>query len=72
MDTPAGADEAMFTSVFNLSGDPAVVLQCGWGETGLPIGLQLSAPRQSDARLLAVGTWVESVLAVQPRPLAVS
>jgi 2-dehydropantoate 2-reductase len=72
MDTPEGADEGMFTSVFNLSGDPAVVLQCGWGDTGLPIGLQLSAPHGDDARLLAVATWVEAALAVQSRPIAVS
>jgi 2-dehydropantoate 2-reductase len=72
MDTPEGSDEGMFTSVFNLSGDPAVVLQCGWGDTGLPIGLQLSAPRGDDARLLAAASWVEAALAVQPRPLAVS
>lgn len=71
MDTSEGADEGMFTSVFNLSGDPAVVLQCGWGDTGLPIGLQLSAPRGDDARLLAAATWVEAALAVQPGVLAV-
>jgi Asp-tRNA(Asn)/Glu-tRNA(Gln) amidotransferase A subunit family amidase len=71
MDTSDGVDEGMFTGVFNLSGDPALVLPCGWGDTGLPIGLQLSAPHQDDALLLAAATWVERALAVQPRALAV-
>jgi aspartyl-tRNA(Asn)/glutamyl-tRNA(Gln) amidotransferase subunit A len=41
-----------YTLPFNLSGNPAVTLPCGWGEGGLPIGLQLVGPHLGDARLL--------------------
>src|SRR5205807_9078129 len=42
-----------YTLPFNLSGNPAVTLPCGWGEGGLPIGLQLIGPHLRDARLCA-------------------
>jgi 2-dehydropantoate 2-reductase len=63
-DTPEGELEAMFTAVFNLTGDPALVLPCGWdGE--LPVGIQLSAPRGADMPLLAAASAIEPVLAFE-------
>jgi Asp-tRNA(Asn)/Glu-tRNA(Gln) amidotransferase A subunit family amidase len=41
------------TWVFNASGVPALSLPCGRAG-GLPIGLQLVAARQQDARLLGI------------------
>lgn len=41
MDTPAGDAEGMFTATFNLTGNPAIVLPCGWSSEGLPIGVQV-------------------------------
>jgi aspartyl-tRNA(Asn)/glutamyl-tRNA(Gln) amidotransferase subunit A len=41
-----------YTLPFNLSGNPAVTLPCGFGADGLPIGLQLVGPHLADARLL--------------------
>ncbi len=67
MDTAEGEAEGRFTSVLNLTGEPAVTLQCGWSRDGLPIGLQLVAPRGRDAELLAAAAQAESVLAVEPR-----
>jgi 2-dehydropantoate 2-reductase len=65
-DTPEGELEAMFTAVFNLTGDPALVLPCGWdGE--LPVGIQLSAPRGADMPLLAAASAIEPVLAFERR-----
>ncbi len=62
VDTPEGELEGMFTAVFNLTGDPALVLPCGWDD-GLPIGIQLSAPRGADMPLLAAAPLIEATLA---------
>ncbi|MEO3869479.1 amidase family protein [Nonomuraea sp. B12E4] len=70
VDTPEGAAEGLFTAVHNLTGAPALVLPCGWSADGLPIGLQLSSARGTDMRLLALAGYVESALAVEPRPPA--
>ena len=63
VDTPEGALEGLFTSAFNLTGDPAVVLPCGRDSGGLPVGLQVSAPRNADLRLLAAAALIEQALA---------
>jgi 2-dehydropantoate 2-reductase len=67
VDTPEGAAEGMFTGVYNLTGDPALVLPGGWSRDGLPIGLQLSSPLGTDLELLSAGLYVESTLAVEVR-----
>jgi 2-dehydropantoate 2-reductase len=66
VDTPEGELEGMFTGVFNLTGDPALVLPCGW-DGGLPVGIQLSAPRGADMPLLAAARAIEPVLAFERR-----
>ena len=66
VDTPEGELEGIFTGVFNLTGDPALVLPCGW-DGGLPVGIQLSAPRGADMALLAAASLIEPVLAVERR-----
>jgi 2-dehydropantoate 2-reductase len=66
VDTPEGALEGRFTAVFNLTGDPALVLPCGWDD-GLPVGIQLSAPRGADMPLLAAAALVENALAFERR-----
>jgi 2-dehydropantoate 2-reductase len=70
VDTPEGELEGMFTGVFNFTGDPALVLPCGW-DGGLPVGIQLSAPRGADMPLLAAAGLIESALAFERRPAAV-
>jgi len=71
VDTPEGELEGLFTAVFNVTGDPALVLPCGWDGDGLPIGIQLSAPRGADMALLAAATWIEQTLAFGRRAPAV-
>jgi 2-dehydropantoate 2-reductase len=71
VDTPDGAAEGLFTAVHNVTGAPALVLPCGWGTAGLPIGLQLASPPGTDMALLATARYVESTLAVEPREPAV-
>jgi Asp-tRNA(Asn)/Glu-tRNA(Gln) amidotransferase A subunit family amidase len=66
VDTPEGALEGRFTPVFNLTGDPALVLPCGWDDE-LPVGIQLSAPRGADMPLLAAAALIENALAFERR-----
>ena len=48
-----------YTHPFNLSGNPAVTLPCGWTTDGLPVGLQLVGPHLGDARLLRAAALFE-------------
>jgi aspartyl-tRNA(Asn)/glutamyl-tRNA(Gln) amidotransferase subunit A len=49
-----------YTLPFNLSGNPAVTLPCGFAQDGLPIGLQLIGPHLGDARLLRAAALYEA------------
>jgi len=51
-----------FTYPFNLSGQPAISLPCGFTAEGLPVGLQLVAPWGEDNLLLAVARRAEKLL----------
>ena len=52
----------------NLSGQPAVVLPCGFSKEGLPIGLQLTGKRWGEAKLLGVAKALEKLLPPCPVP----
>jgi amidase len=52
----------------NLTGQPSVVLPCGFSKDGLPIGLQLTGKRWQDARLLGVARALEKLLPPCPVP----
>ncbi len=44
----------IYTVSANLAGIPAVSIPCGFGDAGLPVGLQLMAPHFAEDRLLRV------------------
>ncbi|GAA5234334.1 amidase [Verticiella sediminum] len=59
---------AVFTPLFNHVGVPALSLPCGLDAAGLPIGVQLVAPRFADAMLVALAETLEARLPRLPRP----
>ena len=54
-----------FTYPFNLTGNPAASIPCGWTDDGLPIGLQIVGRRFADALVLQASAAFE-----QARPWA--
>jgi amidase len=50
-----------YTLVYNLSGQPAVVVRCGTSPEGLPIGVQVAAQPWREDVALAVARHLESV-----------
>jgi aspartyl-tRNA(Asn)/glutamyl-tRNA(Gln) amidotransferase subunit A len=49
----------LFTWPFNLTGQPAVSIPCGWAADGLPLGLQLVGRRCQDGLVLRVAAALE-------------
>lgn len=53
---------AVFTPLFNLALTPGISVPCGTGRDGLPVGLQIVAPRLHDRPLLAMAQRAETAL----------
>jgi aspartyl-tRNA(Asn)/glutamyl-tRNA(Gln) amidotransferase subunit A len=53
---------AAFTPLFNLALVPGISIPCGSGRDGLPVGLQIVAPRLHDRPLLAMAQRAEAAL----------
>ena len=49
----------MFTSPFNLSGNPAVSVPAGFSSSRMPIGIQMVGRMQEDERLLWIAEQYE-------------
>lgn len=68
---PAGYESyrlwTFFGYPFNLSGQPAATLPCGYAASGLPIGLQIVVAPQRENLLLDLLTRFEEVLDCGPR-----
>jgi amidase len=65
--------DAEYCAPWTLLGVPAVTLPAGFGQNGLPLGLQLVGPYLNDHRMLRVAKWVEAVLGFEvgrPKGLA--
>jgi len=58
-ETTVRAELLRLTRPANLTGFPAVSIPCGFTREGLPVGLQLMAPRWGEARLLAIALAYE-------------
>lgn len=56
-------DWGAFTYPFNMTGQPAVSLPCGFGrESGLPVGLQIVGATGDESGLLSLSAQFEKVL----------
>ena len=57
--------DATFNLLWTYLWMPCVTLPFTRGPNGLPVGIQLVAPRYEDARLLAVSQWIWDKLGVR-------
>jgi aspartyl-tRNA(Asn)/glutamyl-tRNA(Gln) amidotransferase subunit A len=57
----AGAAEGRRTGLYNLTGMPALTVNCGFGPGNLPIGLQIAGRPRADRELLAIGAAFEAL-----------
>lgn len=49
-----------FTVPYNMSGQPAASINCGFTADGRPIGLQIAGPRFADLAVLRAAAWYEA------------
>lgn len=63
---PGGTRHNPFCYPFNLSGQPALSLCCGFTENGLPVGLQIVGRPLDDAGVLRVGRAYEAARPALP------
>ena len=59
-----------FTYPFNLTGQPAASIPCGFTKAGLPVGLHLVGPRYADALVLRAARAFESIRPISLPDLA--
>ena len=52
---------------FNLTGQPAISIPCGWTEAGLPVGVQIVGRRNQDVDVLQVAHVLEQRLGLVDR-----
>ncbi len=64
---PRWIDWAPFSNPFNLTRQPAISMPCGFGDDGLPVGLQIIGPLHADDRVLQAARAFE---AAAPQPMA--
>jgi aspartyl-tRNA(Asn)/glutamyl-tRNA(Gln) amidotransferase subunit A len=62
-------DWTPFTYPFNLTGQPAASIACGFTQAGLPVGLHLVGPRYADALVLRAARAFESARPIALPPL---
>ena len=58
----------LFTVAMNLAGIPAVSVPCGLTQSGLPLGMQVVAPRFKDMEMLQLAKHIETASEFDNRP----
>jgi len=61
--------DPVFCTIWSLCGVPAVTIPAGIGPNGLPLGLQITGKRSSDASLLSIANWCDEAIG-WPRRIA--
>jgi len=59
--TPTMFDRLSFTYPFNLTGQPAATVPCGFTAEGLPVGLQIVGRWHDDALVLRAAAGFEAI-----------
>lgn len=57
---------AVMTTVISVTSCPVLAIPCGFTASGLPIGLQVVGPARSEAKLLAIGAYLERLSRWRP------
>jgi Asp-tRNA(Asn)/Glu-tRNA(Gln) amidotransferase A subunit family amidase len=60
-EAPTLLERLTFTSPFNLTGQPAATVPCGWTDAGLPVGLQIIGRWHADATVLRAAAAFEAL-----------
>jgi aspartyl-tRNA(Asn)/glutamyl-tRNA(Gln) amidotransferase subunit A len=58
-DVTRALEHIAFTMPYNMSGQPASSINCGWTQDGRCIGLQIAGPRFGDVEVLRATAWYE-------------
>ena len=58
---PRGADLPLFTSIFDVTGQPSLSVNCGFDANGMPIGLMFTGAAYEDAKVLRIGHAYEEL-----------
>jgi aspartyl-tRNA(Asn)/glutamyl-tRNA(Gln) amidotransferase subunit A len=58
---PAGSELAMFTGVFDVTGQPSHSIPCGFTESGMPIGMMITGHPFDEVTVLRVGHAYEKL-----------
>jgi Asp-tRNA(Asn)/Glu-tRNA(Gln) amidotransferase A subunit family amidase len=58
---PTASNPAQLTQLFNMTGQPAATVPCGWSADGLPLGLQIVGRRHEDALVLRAAAAFEAL-----------
>jgi mandelamide amidase len=59
---------SMSISIASITGQPGISLPVGLTSAGLPVGMEIDGPEQSDRRLLAVAKTLENIINFRARP----
>lgn len=63
----AGFGRSYALNPFNLTGQPAISLPCGWTKAGLPVGMQIAGPLHRDIAVLQIAEALERRLGLAGR-----
>ena len=58
---PSGAELPLYTSIFDVTGQPSLSVNCGFDSNGMPIGLMVTGAAYKDGMVLRIGHAYEEL-----------